>query len=1287
MSTRRLTFLLLTMPVLPVAAANFEDRDSDLSALPEVPPEFEVRIFAREPLVRNVCSLAFDERGRLFVSHGPQYRKPTPETPPDSIVIVQDRDGDGTADATHTFATGFNCIQGLAWRGRDLWVANAPDLTVVRDTNGDDVADEYVRVFTDLGNIEHGIHGLVWAPDGKLYMTKGNSKGVVIKAWKQDEPDRIAPKPFRELWNVPGPPDAPDFPEPKTFTAATYKSTYQNPDDDWGRMGGILRCDDMGKNLEIVARGCRNPYGLAFDHHFNWLAVDQDQNEGDRILMPFFGADFGWGHAWSTHWTGENHLPSVPVSGPTYQGSGTGVNFADAPNWPEKYRGVFLINDWLLKKTYLYRPEWQGALLQPKDGKLEEFIIGKNALYRPVDMAFGPDGALYITGWGRGYGVERDAAGSMTNEGRIFRIAPKGVKPLPPLPEKKLADMSVDELVAEFESLLPVRRVNAQEELVRRLKTREQNPPNNRGLFSEIANQLLNSRPQSDRFSGARRTWCLWALGRSQPKSDAVFGVSAANKQNSEALRIQSLNIIGMFYPGSLLQKASFRTSGPVTSDWIDASLRSELPRVRLAAVQALHQAKASSYLPDLIKHAAEESDRIVFYATWRAMRDLGGEAALRPPLKDTRGGVRCAALLGLLDLGAMKPDELNPLTKDSDARVSTVALLGLGKKAPAAPVAVKDAPDFPLGTNLAAESGHAYAVGLLKTGQPSYTDRQFVFKKVPDLLGGAQIIRTANEDDGSRGQAFLTFDLALPCTVSIAHDTRIIERPAWMQGFADTDLTVTTSDTTFHLWSKDFPAGNVTLGGNLAGPSSGGKAHYFVVLQPKPLTPPAKPTSAEEVIAALEKADRKRGEALFFHNAGCAACHRVGNRGINHGPDLTNLGDRMEAKFIVQAMLDPSAVITEGFASHYVEAGGKSYQGVLLATGKTLKLGLAGGETVEISEKDITKHETLPVSPMPPQGAVLSAPDAADITAWLLSLREGKNGTDGTHGTAESPLSHSSHSSHDTTLSAEQKPDRLLLKHGADPLGEYVFADTKTLRPFFANLRAPGGIPVTRTWPPVPGVDAVDHADMHPGVWLAFGVVSGEDFWRNKAAIKHQRFTAAPEWKEHSLRFATLSIMHRADGGALADMACDFTLTTQPGEYRLTWAAAITPLVEGFFFGDQEEMGLGVRVATALTEKNGGVITSSSGATTAKATWGQAAEWCDYTGVVNGVRAGVKIIPDPGNFRPCWWHNRDYGVFVANPFGRAAMKQGEPSRVEVKKGATHRLKFTVVLHATAATR
>ena len=57
--------------------------------------------------------------------------------------------------------------------------------------------------------------------------------------------------------------------------------------------------------------------------------------------------------------------------------------------------------------------------------------------------------------------------------------------------------------------------------------------------------------------------------------------------------------------------------------------------------------------------------------------------------------------------------------------------------------------------------------------------------------------------------------------------------------------------------------------------------------------------------------------------------------------------------------------------------------------------------------------------------------------------------------------------------------------------------------------------------------------------------------------------------------------------------------------------------------------------------------------------------------------------MPAPANFRRSWFHNRDYGLMVANPFGRKAMEQGDTSRMEVKRGERLRLNFGVLLHST----
>ncbi len=51
-----------------------------------------------------------------------------------------------------------------------------------------------------------------------------------------------------------------------------------------------------------------------------------------------------------------------------------------------------------------------------------------------------------------------------------------------------------------------------------------------------------------------------------------------------------------------------------------------------------------------------------------------------------------------------------------------------------------------------------------------------------------------------------------------------------------------------------------------------------------------------------------------------------------------------------------------------------------------------------------------------------------------------------------------------------------------------------------------------------------------------------------------------------------------------------------------------------------------------------------------------------------------------PNNFRVCWWHNRDYGVFVANPFGREAMKQGARSSVTVSRGESLQVTFGALI-------
>lgn len=1112
----------LALSSLPLAAADFHDPNADREALPTVPPGFEVSFFAREPLVRQPCSMAFDARGRLCVGMGPQYRNPQPATPGDSVVLVLDTDGDGTADQTRTFATGFNAIQGMAWHGSDLWVANAPDLTVVRDLDGDDQADEYVRVYTDLGNLEHGLHGLNWAPDGKLYMSKGNSKGLT-------QPGRVAPRAFRELWGVTAPAGSPDFPEPRTFQKDNYEKAYHDPADDWGREGGVLRCDDGGANLEIVARGFRNPWDITFDTNFNWLGTDNDQTTGDRVFMPFFGAHFGWNHPWSAHWGSESHPPSAPVSGPLFEGSGTGVIFGDSPQFPATHRGVFFINDWLRKTTFVWRPRWDGALLRPAGEGWEPFVSGGKALFRPTDLEVGPDGALWILGWSAGYGAEYKD-GQMTSEGRVFRVVSKSSPLAPwltPKRRKPLAQWSVAELAEDFDGPLPVWRIDAQDELVRRgMEVKAE-------LFATLGNPDL---------SEARQTWIAWTLGRLAPEDRAIdewFATRLADAAERLNLRVQAMRILG-----HRARQAGGQREWPTG---VLNALRSPEARLRFEAVQAISQARQTSARPALLEALAIETDPTTFYAGWQALRSLQTPAQLKPLLADPRAGVRKAALLALLEGHALSESEVQPLASDPDPTVKDLALLWLQKV----------------------------------------------------RAGGEQVV--------VRGRPL---DAATP------------------------DSTKTQ--------------------------------------EPLELKPPSNPTSLDAALALLGQGDRDRGERLFHApgGTGCFNCHRLGDHGNAFGPDLAALGERATARHIVQSILEPNAVITEGFNLLTVTTPDAEHAGILLEeSGLSLTLGLATGQRQVIPKSKVTSRQTAATSAMPGYGALLTPQSVADLGAFLLAQKADEPGAARSKGDG---------------FRSSETANRLVISHDGQAVAEFVFQDEKIARPYFANVHAPGGSQVTRNHPPVAGTDAMDHDTMHPGIWLAFGDINGADFWRNKGRIEHVRFTEPPAARDGRLTFATECRLRSAEGRTLCSLTNRFTLTAPSNAWLLVWDAAFRSEDGDFSFGDQEEMGFGARVATAITEKNGGLITSSTGQKTAKATWGQPADWCDYSGVAAGRPIGLTLMADPRNFRPSWWHNRDYGVFVANPFGREAMKQGAKSAVTIKRGEDFRLRFGAAIHRGA---
>lgn len=260
--------------------------------------------------------------------------------------------------------------------------------------------------------------------------------------------------------------------------------------------------------------------------------------------------------------------------------------------------------------------------------------------------------------------------------------------------------------------------------------------------------------------------------------------------------------------------------------------------------------------------------------------------------------------------------------------------------------------------------------------------------------------------------------------------------------------------------------------------------------------------------------------------------------------------------------------------------------------------------------------------------------------------------------------------------------PGGLEITIAGKPFATYVYQDEKILRPYFANVHAPSGVQVTRNHPPVEGQDPTDHDTMHPGIWLGFGDINGADFWRNKGRVIHEAFIDNPAAESNVLLFRVRDRYESVGGEVIGHAVGAYAIINagSVGAYAIDIKVVFTS-AKTLIFGDQEEMGLGIRVATPMSVKQGGLLVNGDGLVGEKQVWGKQADWCDYSGRIGGVAAGILLVPSPKNFRRSWFHARDYGLMCANPFGQNAFTGGEKSAIRVEPGDKLELTFGILIH------
>ncbi len=267
-------------------------------------------------------------------------------------------------------------------------------------------------------------------------------------------------------------------------------------------------------------------------------------------------------------------------------------------------------------------------------------------------------------------------------------------------------------------------------------------------------------------------------------------------------------------------------------------------------------------------------------------------------------------------------------------------------------------------------------------------------------------------------------------------------------------------------------------------------------------------------------------------------------------------------------------------------------------------------------------------------------------------------------------------------TASAQTVPDKVTFKTidsgVAVMLGTETFTvlhtGTEWAKPFLAPVQAPGGTVITRA---IGDPEDKDHPH-HKGIWFSVDEVNDIKFWAEAGKILNV-LTDVTEGNP-----GTIKLKNHWLGKDSLPVAVETTTISIFPSRLVIYDATFTPVVGKVTFDDTKEGLFGIRVATTMREKVGGIVTNAEGKKGTKECWGQPSKWVDYTGPVNGKNYGVAIMDHPANFRPSRYHVRDYGLFSVSPFGEGAY-QNDKAKAKpfvLEPGQSLRLRYGLQVHA-----
>ena len=281
------------------------------------------------------------------------------------------------------------------------------------------------------------------------------------------------------------------------------------------------------------------------------------------------------------------------------------------------------------------------------------------------------------------------------------------------------------------------------------------------------------------------------------------------------------------------------------------------------------------------------------------------------------------------------------------------------------------------------------------------------------------------------------------------------------------------------------------------------------------------------------------------------------------------------------------------------------------------------------------------------------------------------------------------------------QADNHLDVTVGGKPFTSYWFAkrdDRIYVRPFFYPVFAPGDVAVTSDQYSLKEKEPKTDHPHHQSLWVAQGDVNGVDHWslgkdgkgEGSAKQRHIKFESVGDD-----RFVEELIWDDKEGKPLLNETRTVLFAVYPdGSRAIDILSAFTPADAAVTFGDTKEAGLmAVRLAPQISKNP--TLTQSTGkggegAAGEKQTWGQPADWCDESGLIDGKPFGVAIFDSPANPRhPARWHVRAYGlmssnIFLLHDFDKK-MFPAHSGDFVIEKGKTAVFHHRAVIHAGMA--